>query len=286
MKNNQLFRRSLFGYKKEDVDAYVKKLEETIENQRIQGTEASDMKVVEEAILELKKLTEEKNLLQQENAELKLEMENSDSQLQQSKAEMQLKQENEELRMELEVLKEYQQKYLEDRKAISQVLSNAKEDAKVVLEQAHKKAKDIIDTAEQSMREKSERMELQLQQVFFQKAVDFVTVKYRLDDYVRDIDIVKKNLGDLVVFLNGISSSIPENISSIIKDGEDKTETLVHETDTDGQSDADVDQAEEKENTIEGAIPVEHLIEKSISLGADDGGASEGRNEQDEKKAC
>lgn len=235
MQFDKLFRKSLFGgFNKSDVEAYVKTLEDELEKVRESKAASADEKdkeMIAESLNEISKLKAEKeDMMNQINlleAQLKNQAATKDETAFESDAEEYLKlvQENAVLKDELQKMQNDQQQYQDDKDLIGRILRDAKAKAELMLKEADTECERKIQCTDRAIEEKKEQVYNELEKELERRVVDFITVKYRLVDYINGIEAVREQLAGLVGSLQLISQGMPTSVLDLME--EIKKEDLV-----------------------------------------------------------
>lgn len=109
-----------------------------------------------------------------------------------------------------------------DREMTVRVLKDAYYNAEAMISSAEKTAKGIVQKADKEAEERRSRSLQRLQEEMGQKALEFVTVKYRISDYVKQIDEVRGSLESLSGQLRQVLQEMPAKVRDIIGESEEK----------------------------------------------------------------
>lgn len=107
-----------------------------------------------------------------------------------------------------------------DREMTVRVLKDAYYNAESMIHDASKKAEEILENAHKEARENREESLRRLQEELGQKALDFVTVKYRISDYIQQVESIQGSLGTLAEELKQVSEEIPAKVQDMIGESE------------------------------------------------------------------
>lgn len=109
-----------------------------------------------------------------------------------------------------------------DREMTVRVLKDAYYNAEAMISSAEKAAEETLQSADKEAEERRSRSLQRLQEEMGQKALEFVTVKYRIADYVKQIDEVQGSLASLSGQLRQVLQEMPAKVRDIIGESEEK----------------------------------------------------------------
>lgn len=227
MESRDLFRSCILGgYNKEDVMEYVGALEEEIERLKAQ-CEPDTVIIVREDT------GHEQPLL--ENAGLMLSAA--------TKEPNSLMQENEQLRAEIVKLQEKVSQHDSDYDAIKKVLLDARIDANVMIQKARDKADDILREAEATAEEQKQKTGREVQREVGDRTLELFMARYRVNDYVEELERAQKNLEGLYRSMKQIADALPSSIeeataASSLTDGQESDKTGENSADAVADEDA------------------------------------------------
>lgn len=227
MQFEKLFRRKIFGgFNKADVEAYVKTLEDELEKVRETSkasTDGADKEIIAESLNEIRKLKlEREDMINQMNllrVQLKNQAANQSVPSSSVDAETYLKvvEENASLKSELQKVQDDQQQYHDDKELIGRVLRDAKVKADLILKEADTEFERKIQDADRVIEVRREQVYQELQKELERKVIDFITVKYRLADYISGIESIREQLSSLSGSLQTISQEMPVQVVDLIE---------------------------------------------------------------------
>lgn len=215
-----MFRRKIFGgFNKADVEEYIKALEDELEKSKEGRASLSeqDKSIIDESIEEIVKLKNEREVLENKLEELQNELKKKESETgfnntDSENAELLVKLFTENKRLKEEIknneLTEGQQK--QDRDAIKQVLAEAKEKARILLLNTEKISEYRKKRAEEKLKDELEN-----------KVIEFVTINYRLAEFVKEVDNISEQLKQISQSLQNVSTEVPAKVMDLL-DEEDK----------------------------------------------------------------
>lgn len=218
--SSKLFRNQMFGgYKKEDVDEYIQKLEAEVA--RLEAGEKSGSDVQPSSKPEQPADMEDFIVL---DAEGELPVQGSeqeqqgkpicvaDTELEQLKAELEEERakydqtsrmlqrmifEKQELADEVEELRTEQQSYVKDRDAIKEVLINTKINAEIVMAQARREARLLLEDARKRIDEEKQEKMAQLMGQLSEKYTGLQVSRCVLEEQVKTIEGMEQQLADI-----------------------------------------------------------------------------------------
>lgn len=228
MQFDKLFRKSFFGgFNKKDVEAYVKSLEDELEKVREEHVSAAeegvDKSLIAESINEIKKLKMEREDMKNQITHLRTQLKNQTAGKEiaaagsDADAYLNLVQENATLKNSLHRFQSSQQQYEDDKELIGRVLRDAKVKAELIVKEADAESERKLQDAEKLIEVKKEQVYQELQKELERKVVDFITVKYRLADYISGIEAVREQLAGLSGSLQTISQEMPVQVADLIE---------------------------------------------------------------------
>lgn len=216
----KLFRKSIFGgFNKKDVEEYIHSLEEELEKAK-SGTSREltdeDREIIDESINEITKLKNERESLTAQINELnrQLEEQSQNSPGTASDAEnaellIRLLAENKHLKEEKQKNEELTGQQEKDREVIKQILSDAKEQAQMLLMNAERTAED-----------RRRRADAELKNELENRVLDFITINYHLMDFVKGIDTICERLRGVSDSLKKISEEVPAKVIDLVDESE------------------------------------------------------------------
>lgn len=219
MQFNNLFRKSFFGgFNKSDVEAYIKTLEEELEQVREASNKPvdnTDKEIIAESLTEIRKLKREREDMMNQISLLRVQLKNQTVVQEETAtnvdvdAYLKLVQENAELKNDIQKIKNEQQQYSDDKELIGRVLRDAKVKADLILKEADTECERKMQDADRMIEVKKDQVYQDLQKELENRVVDFITVKYRLSDYINGIEVIREQLSGLAGSLQAISQEMP-----------------------------------------------------------------------------
>lgn len=122
---------------------------------------------------------------------------------------------------EIDSLKERIDAMEHDREMTVRVLKDAYYNAEAMISSAEKTAEETLQSAGKEAEERRSEGLRRLQEELGQKALEFVTVKYRIADYVKQIDEVQGSLVSLSEQLRQVLQEMPAKVRDIIGESEE-----------------------------------------------------------------
>jgi len=215
----KMFRRTMFGgFNKTDVEEYIQALEDELEKSRTAKMSLSeqDKSIIDESIEELVKLKNERDLLETKVEKLEKELKKRESDISFGKdgsenAELLIKllAENKKLKDEIKKNELTENQQMKERDAIKKVLAEAKENARTLLLNSEKLAE-----------EKRKRADELLKNELENKVIEFVTINYRVDDFVKEVNSISDQLKGISESLQKISTEVPAKVMDLLNDKE------------------------------------------------------------------
>lgn len=221
---SELFRTHMFGgYRKDDVDAYIEKLESEIirlETQAKSGPDVQNKSVPsrqpefedfivlggEEDVVPVES-AEEPAIPDREQAEqpvnaeverLKRELEEERLKGDQSARMLQVAiYEKQRLSDELEALKKEQQGFVGDRDAIKEVLMNARVNAEVIMTKARREARLLLEDAQRQIVEQRRETMTQLMGQLSENYSGLRASKYLLEEQLKSIETMERQIAEI-----------------------------------------------------------------------------------------
>lgn len=221
---SELFRTHMFGgYRKDDVDAYIEKLESEIirlETQAKSGPDVQSKSVPsrqpefedfivlggEEDVVPVESVEEpaipvREQAEQPVNAEverLKRELEEERLKGDQSARMLQVAiYEKQRLSDELEALKKEQQGFIGDRDAIKEVLMNARVNAEVIMTKARREARLLLEDAQRQIVEQKRETMTQLMGQLSENYSGLRASKYLLEEQLKSIETMERQIAEI-----------------------------------------------------------------------------------------
>ena len=215
----KLFRRNIFGgFNKKDVEEYVRSLEEELEKSKSEaagGLTEEDRSIIDESIREIQNLKTERDSLTAQIGELNRKLEEqqhspehaSDAEI--AELLIHLLAENKQLKEEKQKTETLAKEQEKDREAIKKILSDAKEQAQTLLV-----------NAEQAAQERRRRADKELRNELENRVLDFITVNYRMTDFVKGIDTICDQLRSVSDSLKKVSEEVPARVIDLVDESE------------------------------------------------------------------
>lgn len=220
----KLFRKSFFGgFNKKDVEIYIKTLEEELEKNQFgeKGLTKEEREIIDESIFEIKNL--------------KLEKEEMETYIRKLEEELKEKKRNEKIteemtfdsinNEELEKLREENQ-YLKEKLNKINEEENSREIIRRVLTDARLQAKEIIEKAEKQAETRKQKAREELRVQLENKVIDFLSLNYQLTDFSEKVDLICNQLKGVSSSIHQLHKEIPNNIEKILE----KTDDTIRKT--------------------------------------------------------
>lgn len=238
----KMFRRTIFGgFNKTDVEEYIKVLEDELEKSKAGKLSLSekDKSIIDESIEEIQKLKNERETLAIKVEELEEKVKKKESEIAKGKEDSEndellekLLAENKQLKDRIKNIELVEAEQIKDRDAIKKVLAVAKENARTLLLNTEKIAK-----------EKKKRAEEELKNELENKVIEFVTINYRLTDFVKEVDYISNELKEISESLQKISTELPDKVINLLDEEEkvliNSSETIKENNLNDGKDNAE-----------------------------------------------
>lgn len=221
---SELFRTHMFGgYRKDDVDAYIEKLESEIIRLETQAKRDSDIQSksipsqqpefedfivlggeedvvpgesAEEPAIPVREQAEQ--LVNAEVERLKRELEEERLKGDQSARMLQVAiYEKQRLSDELETLKKEQQGFVGDRDAIKEVLMNARVNAEVIMTKARREARLLLEDAQRQIVEQKRETMTQLMGQLSENYSGLRASKYLLEEQLKSIETMERQIAEI-----------------------------------------------------------------------------------------
>lgn len=195
---------------------YRKKIQE-LENKESSGTTQ-----VEIYIEELKKqkrenenlrqrivkIEAEKQLLVDDNRNMKEELNKLNAVGINSEKSMQLED-------EIQQMKEEKAKYEEDFQAIRKVLQDARLSAQYIQEEAQNKADEILNNAKKESKDIVERRKMQIDKELEDRGIRFMAAKYKMETYRKEINDTQQKLYNLYSDIGKMIEGMPQRLEQL-----------------------------------------------------------------------
>lgn len=212
----KMFRRSFFGgFNKKDVEEYVRSLEEELEKKNsepVSSLTEEDKSVIDESIKEINRLKTERNLLTAQIDDLKRKLEEKSNRenpdaagTENTELLVRLLEENKRLKEEKKKSREMYEEQDRDREVIKKVLTDVKAQAQTMLLNAEKAAQ-----------EKCRRADEELKNELQNRVIDFITVNYRMNDYVKEIEAICGHLQEVSASLKKLPQDVPAKVLHLV----------------------------------------------------------------------
>lgn len=200
----------------EIVRSYKKKLEE------LEKKESSGHTQTEIYIEELKKqkrendnlrqrivkIEAEKQLLFENNRNIKEELEKLNAVGINSEKSLQLED-------EIQHMKEEKARYEEDFQAIRKVLQDARLSAQYIQDEAQKKAEEILNDAKKESRDIVERRKMQIDKELEDRGIRFMAAKYKMEAYRKEINDTQQKLYNLYSDMGKMIEGMPQRLEQL-----------------------------------------------------------------------
>lgn len=220
MKKEKLFRTRLFGgFNKSDVENYISELEKELENREnvVGSSENIGDELIQESINEIKMLRDKNDQYLNRIRELEsviLTTHNDGEEV----ANEQLMKENQMLKEQLEDLQRNSTTYMQNKDTILRVLQDAKTNAEGVIQKANEEADEIRKRMEHELEVEKKQIYDTMRKEYEKKIVDMITVKYHLEDYVKEVENMQNHLGGIADSLKVILHGLPDGMTEFLEE--------------------------------------------------------------------
>jgi len=227
MADKKLFRISLLGgFNKKEVETYVRTMEEELKRLNDAAQQPSGER----------KSSADDN--EQEIERLKTELEGAQLKIRTLEKQLEQPADSQET--------ENQTDCERDKEIIARVLKDAYRNAENIVKAANEKAEEIVKKskllAEERYKEGLSRLQSELQR----RAIDFVTMRYRVSDYVEQIESMHRELTEVKNDMQKIADKIPVKVQNIIEELEEEELFEAEYKESDVISGADSGELEKK----------------------------------------